>query len=174
MNKFHRIIDDIFTQNECKNIIKKYESQLINSLERDLYNGVAKYYRTEINDEEIYNTLTQKVKLPKTYNGNKIYGFLPNMRIAKYNKGGYFPIHQDGVFQDNMGRRSILTLNMFLSDEFEGGATTFFYDDKKTIYSIAKPKIGRAALFDREIFHQGNEVTSGSKYLLRTYVVTEI
>lgn len=174
MQKYFQIIDNIFTENECQQIIDKYEKSLLeNKVNRFVDNSEANYYRIEINDDNIYKRLIEKVKLPLEYNGYKIYGFLKNMRLAKYETGGKFPIHQDAIFQDNFGRRSILTLNMFLNNNFTGGETTFLYDDKQFIYQIAKPLAGRAALFDREIYHKGNEVTNGYKYLLRTYVVTE-
>lgn len=40
-----------------------------------------------------------------------------------------------------------MTLNIFLNDQFDGGETDFFYENKTKRLS-AKPKPGRAALFD--------------------------
>ncbi len=44
-------------------------------------------------------------------------------------------------------------------------------DDKKTLYFQAKPQSGRGALFEEKIWHRGNTVTSGRKYLFRAHVL---
>jgi hypothetical protein len=54
----------------------------------------------------------------------------------------------------------------------EGGETIFFDDkDPKKPAIICPPTTGIGVIFDREILHLGNHVTSGYKYLFRTDVM---
>lgn len=88
-----------------------------------------------------------------------------------YRPQAEFPVHRDGINVDEAHpeRRSVLTLNIFLNDEFQGGGTEFFTEDGTTRY-VAEPKPGRAALFYHRNVHAGNPVSDGSKFLLRTDV----
>ena len=93
-------------------------------------------------------------------------------RILKYQEGGQFEIHMDGVNKDENGNISTLTLNIFLNDNFDGGETDFFHE-KKLRYSV-KPETGKAALFEHKQYHCGNKVCNGEKYLLRTDIMTSV
>ena len=46
-------------------------------------------------------------------------------------------IHKDGINfdKDNKQNMSYATLNIFLNDDFEGGETIFYSNDKNTGYS---------------------------------------
>ena len=146
-------------------------------------------------DDELANKLYLRIQnyLPQN---RHISGLSNRFRFSKYVKGGKFALHQDGIYQDpNNGHRSFMTLNIFLNDDYTkceafgyeaqlrrswvytGGETDFFdgeslgqVSNRRTAY----PKVGRGALFYREIFHRGNKVTDGVKYLLRTDVMSPI
>jgi hypothetical protein len=68
------------------------------------------------------------------------------------------------------GNKNWLTLNIFLNDEFNDGETDFLNHNNELVIR-AKPKTGRAVLFDRNWKHRGNKVLNGYKYLLRTDVM---
>jgi predicted 2-oxoglutarate/Fe(II)-dependent dioxygenase YbiX len=93
-----------------------------------------------------------------------------SFRFSKYTDGGFFDTHQDAVNQDRHGRRSIMTVNIFLNSAFSGGETDFLYDNK-ILRTQAMPAAGRGAIFDQQIWHRGNKVTNGTKYMLRTDVM---
>lgn len=120
-------------------------------------------------NEKLANKLFERVKSHLPDDGNKYKGCNPMFRIAKYDTGGQFEIHKDGVNKDANGNVTYLTLNIFLNDDFEGGETDFFID-KKLRHSV-KPEAGKAALFFHSQYHCGNKVTKGYKYLLRTDVM---
>lgn len=54
-----------------------------------------------------------------------------------------FNKHKDGFNQDKNGNISIITFNIFLNDNFDGGETYFYNDNGELILSI-KPKTGCA------------------------------
>ena len=56
----------------------------------------------------------------------------------------------------------------------DGGETDFYEVDRKTLFYSVKPKPGRGGLFDSQIYHCGNKVTKGCKYLLRTDVMVSV
>ena len=95
-------------------------------------------------------------------------------RFSDYGPAGEFKIHRDGFNVDSKGRRSVITVNIFLNDDFSGGSTDFYFDDKKTLRQSVSPKIGRAAIFDSQQYHTGCKVDKEHKYLLRTDVMRSI
>lgn len=122
-------------------------------------------------DKDLANKLYQRIgnRIPKYFNGCRVVGLNDHFRMSKYYPGGYFLTHQDGYNQDGEGNRSVMTLNIFLNDDFTGGETDFFFEDGSLRFS-AKPKPGRGALFDHQHVHCGNKV-NGIKYLLRTDIM---
>lgn len=98
-------------------------------------------------------------------------GCNPMFRIAKYQPGGQFEIHMDGVNEDDHENTSVLTLNIFLNDDFDGGETDFLHN--KRLRCSVLPEVGKAALFDHGQYHRGNKVSNGEKYLLRTDIMVK-
>lgn len=163
-------INDIFSVEECKSLIELAESKDMHLID----SGVAQYFRVILNDHDLAYQLYKRLDkfIPKTVDGKRVVGLNNIFRFSKYIRGGDFKIHKDGVNQDSQGNRSIMTLNIFLNDEFEGGETDFFYssDENNLRYSV-KPKAGRGALFYAQQYHRGNMVTKGVKWLIRTDVM---
>jgi prolyl 4-hydroxylase len=168
MNKYLRVFDNIFSEEECKDLIKHFDSNKTKFIDR----GIAEYYRLEEDLPEMANILWNKVKneLPEYYSNKKLLYLNTYFRYAKYEHGMEFGLHKDGLNQDKNGNRTILTFNIFLNDEFTGGETDFF-DDNGNLLLSAKPKPGRSVIFDGNINHRGNKVLNGCKYLLRTDVM---
>lgn len=176
MNPLLIVLDGILSQQECTDLIAKADNMDLQLTERGVNgnndNSNAVYYRSEINDPDLAQILLQRLLpfIPREYN---IISILPEFRLAKYKDGGSFPMHKDGIKQDrNTGNRSILTLNIFLNDNFEGGETDFYLEDQTTLRMRASPKTGTGALFYSRQYHCGNEVKNGYKYLLRSYLMT--
>ena len=71
---------------------------------------------------------------------------------------------------------SNLTVLLYLSGGFEGGATEFNFllsgrfDDNDPVVSVV-PEAGMALVFAHRILHRGAPVVSGRKYVLRTDVM---
>lgn len=68
------------------------------------------------------------------------------------------------------------TVNIYLNDDFEGGATRF-YLNRDDVIPLRMPR-GSAVIFRqlpfREYLHDGARVESGYKYLMRTDVMYEL
>jgi prolyl 4-hydroxylase len=164
---FLTVIDNILTPEECKLFIEFIDKEKeIKKINRGAYGSYSRItWNNKAYADEIFNRIKKYLPKDKNYKCCNQY-----FRLAKYDIGGEFKIHKDGTNQDNEGNRSHLTLNIFLNDDFEGGETDFFNDDKSFRYS-ASPRAGRGALFYSQQYHCGNVVKSGNKYLLRTDVM---
>ncbi len=103
-------------------------------------------------------------------------GLNAKLRTCRYTKGQSFSKHQDGVHFPSEGIASRYTFLLYLNDasEFEGGDTVFYShkNAKEPVHTI-RPKKGTLVLFDHRIWHQGETLRKGSKYIVRSdlYVV---
>ena len=138
-------------------------------------------------DPTLADKLWSAVKeyLPVGIDGCRLVEINDHFRFSRYHNHGGFPTHCDGKnyaqprAKDYEGHvaESLLTLNIFLNDDFEGGETEFFHppDETGTLRSRCKiePLAGRAALFWADQLHRGNPVTAKgtTKYLLRADVM---
>ena len=120
-------------------------------------------------------------------------------RLAKYRPGDRFAVHADACFVRNkMGvargeaeERSMLTVNVYLNTDFEGGRTRFYTrdvkwgavdpDESKYLVHALEPEAGAACVFPQQpgvsLMHDGEEVRGSEgqfKYLLRTDVMYRV
>lgn len=100
-------------------------------------------------------------------------GLNERLRLYRYDAGQLFNWHRDGHFERRTGERSQFTFMVYLNDDFEGGATSFRDDDGFAGDSALRvtPVKGMALLFHHPIWHRGDAVTAGRKYVLRTDVM---
>jgi Rps23 Pro-64 3,4-dihydroxylase Tpa1-like proline 4-hydroxylase len=91
------------------------------------------------------------------------------LSFLKYGPGNYFRSHCDGMLELPDGRKSLVTVQIYLGDVgCEGGATRFWSSDLKR-YTDIEPKLGRVLIFQqRGLLHSGQDVISGTKYALRS------
>lgn len=95
-------------------------------------------------------------------------GLNERLRFYRYDPGQAFPPHTDGFYQREDGTRSLLTLLLYLNEDFEGGATVFC-----DINQRVTPRTGTALTFAHDLLHAGEAVTRGRKYVLRTDILFE-
>jgi len=112
-------------------------------------------------------------------------GLNPCWRICKYVPGGHFGPHFDGPYVRNLDERSLKTLNIYLNGGFEGGTTNFvkesqslhpdenghFCAEEQNILHRVVPAAGMALVFNHHILHEGEELKSDVKYLMRSDVM---
>ncbi|KAI1505771.1 oxidoreductase domain-containing protein [Biscogniauxia marginata] len=112
----------------------------------------------------------------------KISRLAENLGFLRYGPGNYFRPHADGHFVNEKAReKSYLTMHLYLNgggmDEdgkVEGGATRFAVDfqDPLAAKLDVDPKAGSVVIFQqRDLYHEGVEVTKGVKYTIRTDVI---
>lgn len=100
----------------------------------------------------------------------------PRFRCCRYRDGQRFTIHRDGVHhdKDDASEHSRLTFMIYLNDgeEFLGGATRYYTDrsGSKLLRSV-RPRRGACIIFDHALWHDGEAVTRGTKYVLRSDVM---
>lgn len=112
-------------------------------------------------------------------------------RVCSYEQSGHFAPHFDGVYKDKKtGRRSMMTVMWYLNGppDFEGGTTNFVKEGQKLwkseedgVYRAQEenilfklvPEGGMVLLFQAQILHEGEQLKTGEKHILRTEVMYE-
>ncbi len=135
------------------------------SIRKDIRNN----NRAMIDDEEKAFLLWQRTKeyLPKMIYHRVAVGLNERLRFYRYDPGQQFRTHSDGSFRRDSGEQSLLTYMVYLNEDFHGGKTKFFNIEE----TIITPKKGMMLAFKHELIHEGSEVISGRKYVLRSDVM---
>jgi predicted 2-oxoglutarate/Fe(II)-dependent dioxygenase YbiX len=93
------------------------------------------------------------------------------LSFLRYGQGNFFRPHCDAQLDLPDGRKSRLTIQIYLGEDgVEGGATRIM--DTSTKYFDVEPRKGRVLIFQqRGIYHSGEEVTKGVKYAVRSDIL---
>ena len=76
--------------------------------------------------------------------------------------------HRDKYYEDPVTKnRTQITVMLYLSDECEGGETLILDPRGKYKPLAIAPEVGRALMFEHQVFHSGNSLISGVKRALR-------
>ncbi len=121
---------------------------------------------------ELSNALFHKLKDIELLKGEVI-AINERFRFCRYQNKQSFSKHQDGIYYTDK-LQSKYTFLLYLNDtsEFTGGNTLFYTNktDKKA-QKIIVPKKGKLVIFDHRIWHKGDIVSGGNKYILRSDVM---
>jgi hypothetical protein len=73
---------------------------------------------------------------------------------------------------ESVNEQSFMTLNIYLDtvSTSAGGVTRFLSSSQEVITKI-QPELGQALMFRDDVWHDGEELSDGVKYLLRTDVM---
>jgi prolyl 4-hydroxylase len=167
--RFLRVYDGFLAPDECAALVRHFQARTADEV-TEIDNGLAKYRRHVMIDSVLAARVFEAVRAELPAELGAVCAN-DHFRFSEYSPGGEFKMHRDGVNQDARGNRSVVTVNVFLNDDFSGGATDFFFDDKRLRASVP-PAPGRAAVFLADQYHCGRPVTRGRKYLLRTDIMT--
>lgn len=171
INKVVKVVDNFLTDEECDNYIKLIED-IANSEHKHVpFSDTACNFNHKYVDKTLaqifYDKCLQKGILEDCCTG-------PNnlIMVSKYLKGENFGIHTDtGLYYNaNEKTKTRYTLLIYLNDNFEGGKTVF-YDNNFNITKTISPKRGSCLLFDIDLWHEGKEVTNGSKYWIGCEII---
>ena len=167
------VIEDFLTSEECESYINVSESHAWEDAAIQTPEGhrifveVRNNSRIIFDDESLAREIYEKARphLPDVFGDEwLLVGLNERFRYYKYSAGEYFKWHKDGFYIRSDDEMSQLTLLIYLNDDYEGGETEFRWD-------VIKPKKGMALVFPHLFMHQGKDVISGVKYVLRTDVM---
>jgi len=174
-------IENFLTHEECDRWIKwsedhGYEGALIMT-----ENGAERDEEIRNNDRIIYDNadyareLWDKAKhcIPAVFSGRSAIGLNERFRFYRYDVGQKFDWHLDGSFVRDSGEKSQMTFLVYLNDDYEGGTTSFSSFKSPLVYKdfSVSPKKGSALVFFHPIYHRGDEVLSGRKYIIRSDIM---
>lgn len=175
MSKFRLVKENFFIPAECKGFIDLAEKEgFKEALIRTRGQGEVMNKDVRDNDRVIWDNaqvasqLFQMIKdlVPYDINGYEPIGLNERFRFYRYKDGQQFKPHVDGAFKRSETEVSLITMLIYLNENFEGGETTLILEGE-----IIKPKEGMILFFDHKILHAGRPVLSGSKYVIRTDVM---
>lgn len=177
------VIPALFSESECDNFLSE---DIRNSFQKAITNYPT-YYRNNdrlvIDSQEIANSLFAKVEeyLPQTIQIDSgfwhLRGINSRFRFCRYSAGQYFHRHLDGVYHHSKTVQSKLTFMLYLNSAtfFDGGRTLFFKNkDAQDIWASYLPQQGDLIVFDHNIWHEGEELKRGEKYILRSDILYSI
>ncbi len=181
-----QVIPQLFTPQECADL-------LTNSIQQSFqqaHTHYPTYYRN--NDRLVVDSLAlaewlfAKVRpyvpevleiqsvVPTEAGTWQIQELNARLRFCRYGAHQYFHRHLDGVHYRSEAVQSKLTFMIYLngSENFTGGRTLFFKDkDTSDIWAAYTPQQGDMIVFDHTIWHEGEELLSGEKFVLRSDIL---
>lgn len=176
-------LPNLLTKRECQTIIQKSEAIGFQkaglAIGQDVYRSKEKtrsnqrmLFEDPKMSAEIWNRMQHLVDYK--FDNHYAQGLNWRFRVYKYTKGNLFAPHVDERMTLPEGKGiTLFTFMIYLNENMEGGATTFFDRRKKgsnkmTINRIIRPKTGMGLAFDHLLFHEGSKVEKGIKYVLRS------
>lgn len=206
------LLDGVLSRHACDELIKVIEPHF-RSLRDEFLPSEREADRVMCHDPNFAEWLAQRV-FPFLSSSDPTLGFRPwgfgvlgggewkpdnlnpCLRYGRYRPGsqGFRP-HRDATYIKDEDTRSVLTLILYLDDQFEGGDTVFYRttQPRRLIEQTVaeemeggfvekfrvRPRPGRVLLFDHNMIHSGEPVHSssssegsqGGKHFLRTDVV---
>ncbi|HEY8894859.1 MAG TPA: 2OG-Fe(II) oxygenase [Niastella sp.] len=180
------VIPSLFTPTECAELLNE---NIKNSFQKAIANYPTYYRNNErfvIDNEDLSNKLFQKVKpyLPNTIithspiqaeNGTwHLKELNSRLRFCKYATNQYFHRHLDGIHYRSANMQSKLTFMIYLNSatEFKGGRTLFFKTkDTEEVWASYTPVQGDLIVFDHNVWHEGEVLTEGEKFVLRSDIL---
>lgn len=181
--------DDVFTVHgvltaaECADYVARSEAAGYGDAPISTFTGpvvnkkMRNNERVMVDDPATAAALWEKLRplVPERFGSWVAVGLNERFRYYRYDPGQLFDWHFDGHFERGPDEHSNLTVLLYLSGGFEGGATEFNFlaarrvDDNPVVAVV--PEAGMALVFAHRVLHRGAPVTSGRKYVLRTDVM---
>lgn len=172
-------VQNLLSPSECQEIIEKQEPFLIPT--SGAYSSRLRhmYFDTKLSEilwdrlEQFYGSKQVVDEEGQTWKASHLNTFL---RFCKYNPGGVFGPHHDGRRMMTVDQQSFMTVNIYLSTvpSLHGGATRVLDEnDKNSVIGRVQPLEGMASVFRDSLFHDGEALKDGVKYLLRTDIIFE-
>lgn len=175
------VVHDFLTPAECQSFIKwsereGYDEATITTMFGAVMDkGVRDNSRFMIDVPDLADQLWQRARpfIAERDDDWRAVGLNERFRFYRYDPTQKFALHYDGFFRRDDGDQSQLTFMVYLNDEFQGGETRF-YDENRELHVSVRPQRGKALVFAHRQLHEGAPVIEGRKYVLRTDVMYTI
>jgi predicted 2-oxoglutarate/Fe(II)-dependent dioxygenase YbiX len=174
-------VADLYTRDECAAIIDgvrdgEWLPGTVNraggrEIDQKLRNNLTAIVREPPVGAQLWARIAPRLpsKMTTAWDGPRrtvtSHGLFEPLRVYRYEAGHHFGLHSDQSYTRGVAR-SLLTLLLYLDDDFDGGETEF-PDQHETIF----PRAGCALWFQHAVLHAGKAVTRGVKHVLRTDVL---
>jgi len=179
-----RLVPGMFTETECLSFIRHAQSRGYSKASPSYPPSYRNNGRLVVDDYEFAARVFQRVKdfLPQIVTDAdgtkwKLVGINERFRLCRYEAGQFFKIHRDGVYHRNSNVQSKLTFMVYLNDQaaFEGGLTRFFEtrDPQSKVLASIAPVTGALIYFDHDLWHDGQELSGGEKFIMRSDILYE-
>ncbi len=179
------VLNEVLTSAECAKFIARANHLGFKQAEVAFSTGpaLAKMIRNNdriaFNDDLLASQLWVFVKdaVASFPIADKALGLNPNFRFYRYSPGQRFKPHKDGIINIDAERETRITVLFYLNEDFSGGQTVLMPlgipADQMSSRIVIAPKAGSVLLFEHQTWHEGSEVLSGTKYVLRSDVIFE-
>lgn len=177
---------NVLSKRECSLLMKKIDegnlvaATIITGDRRELVNQEIRNCKRYIfDDQEFAYALWGRIKsiigLRPVLDGTSVWkptGINKLFRALVYGPGEFFKAHYDMPYIESSYAMTFKTIMIYLNVPKKGGNTNIFYDDEpnRKIGSVT-PTQGMLFVFDHDIFHDGEIVTKGVKYAIRTDII---
>lgn len=166
------VMSGVFSPEECADLIRLCEDAGFEPATLSLFGGAVRRPDVRNNDRVIWDdpSLAASVwarvapHVPEQLDGRVAVGLNERFRFYRYDPGQRFSPHMDGSYVSPTGAVSQLTLLVYLNGGFEGGETVI-------LGTPVPPETGKILAFRHRLLHEGAEVRTGRKYVLRSDVM---
>jgi prolyl 4-hydroxylase len=159
------VTEDFFTADECVEWIDFAED--IGFTDKKIISGIRTSATIDDKDKSFLLWQRAKEHLPKMIYHHVAVGLNERLRFYRYNAEQKFAWHTDGTVTLPNNQKSLLTFLIYLNNNYQGGETAF----RNELNTVVRPETGTMLAFKHEILHEGSEVKSGRKYILRSDVM---
>eukprot|EP01063_Lacrimia_lanifica_P032204 TRINITY_DN5456_c0_g4_i1.p1 TRINITY_DN5456_c0_g4~~TRINITY_DN5456_c0_g4_i1.p1 ORF type:complete len:503 (+),score=88.88 TRINITY_DN5456_c0_g4_i1:98-1606(+) len=176
------VLDNVFTREECDAMGGAAFDTWENTIQyhQMLKTGSPANYRLFKSGSDVHESIWHRIQkyCPHSWRGWGVGCLNERLRFIQYNRGERFVAHTDGEYSIQEGARSgwrsFITVQVYLTEGFEGGTTRFVNGD--AFICDAVPKVGRVLVFEHCMRHTGEEITSDlggtrPKRIIRTEVM---
>lgn len=168
-------VPNVLTQEECERLIARIDGEgptmaTINTARGvRIKPNVRNNERVIFDDPKLAELLLERARqhVPDEIHGMTLCGANERLRCYRYRPGMRFAPHSDDAFHRNEFEQSWYSYLIYLNGGFQGGNTTFLVEPEVSI----TPESGKGLLFQHCLIHEGSEVLSGTKYVVRTDVM---
>ena len=185
-------LGSLLTSEECDDIVKHLEEKQFEEMSSKYDREKRSSSRLIVLDDRLGRTLWRRLKFahklsklipnsrPLGFNVQgdwKLSGVNPAMRINKYDSNDFFAPHKDAQYAPNADERSLLSLLIYLNDDYQAGETKFYFPKVQSQIDVkgfsireeidayqgldrgyecicVQPKKGHAVLFTHHLLHE--------------------